>query len=187
MKKSKLLASMLVVCSGFILMNEAYADSGLCNYQNQTLSSVSCDGKAMLNGTTVTGLVQVAGKLVAVNSTIGSLHVDGPVKLINSTVKGPTEINGLLVAVNSSFNQAITIATDKLVLKRTKVLGPITVKSSSAPATVFLLCGSKINSSLSFIGKPGTVTIQDSSTLSTQPTNGQSIVDTTPGNCSADE
>ncbi|MFN7096837.1 MAG: hypothetical protein ACK4PR_04700, partial [Gammaproteobacteria bacterium] len=108
--RSKLLTPLLTVTGGLVVMvTNAYAGYGVCNYGSGTVSSITCYGPANLNGTTVTGQVFVRGPLMAVNSTIKSMYVDGPVQLIKSTVNDTTEIKGPLVAVYSNFKNSIIV------------------------------------------------------------------------------
>jgi hypothetical protein len=149
------------------------ADFGVCNYGQETLSSVTCFGPATLNGTTVTGNVFVAGPLTATHAKLGSLHVAGIATLQNSHVKGTTEVEGPLTSTQSQFDDTLFVASNKMVLTASKINGAVTMKSTSETANLYLTCETVINNSVTFEGMPGIIKAQSGSRVTGDIVNGQ--------------
>lgn len=127
---------------------------GYQRFGKETVDSIQANGVVVLQGTEVTGFVQVNGNLEAAGATIGSLEVNGQAELYQCTVRNGTVVNGALTGMNTAFQGGISAASQKIVLKScfspsllirpingyygvqwivlsewTKIPGPITVES----------------------------------------------------------
>lgn len=98
-------------------MNKSDYNQGYQRYGKETLNSIQGNGMVILEGTNVTGLVQVNGSLKAEESTINSLQVNGQTDLHNCVITNTTIINGSLNADNTKFQNSLSVASQKIVLR----------------------------------------------------------------------
>lgn len=136
-------------------MNKTY-NYGYQKYGKESLDSIQVNGTVILEGTKVSGLVHVNGCLEAEETEINTLQVNGQTELHNSVIRNTSVINGSITADNTKFQNALSVASQRIVLRMctvesltirevigftgkqvvdlrsgTKVLGPIIVESGN--------------------------------------------------------
>lgn len=120
MKMICLLAILLTLgssISGVEGMSKFNSNYGYQKYGKESLDSIHGNGTVILEGTKVSGLVQVNGNLKAEESAINSLQVNGQADLQNSVVANAAIINGSLTADNTKFQKNLSVASQKIVLR----------------------------------------------------------------------
>lgn len=132
MKKMIVLMTLLTVSSvyGAESMYKSNSNYGCQKYGKETLESIQGNGSVILNGTKVSGLVQVNGSLNAEESAINTLQVNGQVGLNNCVITNTAVINGGLNADNTKFQKQLNVASQKIVLRMCTVES-LTVKEVS--------------------------------------------------------
>lgn len=138
-----------------------FTSYGYQKYEKETIDTIQGNGNVDLEGTTVTGLVSVNGRLNAEDSSMDSLQVNGQVDLRNCVINNTTMINGSLHAENTKFQKEVSIASkritfdacslDSLIVREekgytgvqvidlqngTKITGPISVESGNGEIRV---------------------------------------------------
>ena len=120
MKKILLLALLLTISESRQIYgagNMNTANYGNQNYGKETIDSLQANGSVTLEGTKVLGLIQVNGSLNAEESAINSLQVNGQVGLRNCVIANTASINGSLNADNTQFQNDLSVASQKIVLR----------------------------------------------------------------------
>lgn len=102
-------------------MNKSTYNYGYQKYGKESLDSIQENGSVILEGTKVTGLVQVNGSLNAEESAIKSLQVNGQADLQNCVITNTATINGSLNADNTKFESELSVASQKIVLRMCSV------------------------------------------------------------------
>jgi hypothetical protein len=102
-------------------MNKSNYNYGYQKYGKESLDSIQANGTVILEGTKVSGLVQVNGSLKAEESAINSLQVNGQTDLHNCVITSTAIVNGSLNADNTKFQNALTVASQKIVLRMCSV------------------------------------------------------------------
>lgn len=102
-------------------MNRSNYDYGYQKYGKETLSSIHGNGTVILEGTKISGLVQVNGNLKAEKSAINSLQVNGQTDLHDCVITNTTIVNGSLNADKTKFQNALSVASQKIVLRKCTV------------------------------------------------------------------
>src|SRR5262245_58622862 len=97
--------------------------SGANHFGSETLDTLQGAGLVKLNGTTVVNAVQVAGSLIAKNAQIGTLEITGEANLTGTTVLKGGNVVGSLQMVGSTFNQSLTLTTQKAVFSSSHLEG----------------------------------------------------------------
>jgi hypothetical protein len=161
MKKMFFLAMLSAISTSYCAhgiegLNKANYTYAHQQYGKETVDSIHVNGRVILEGTKILGLVQVNGSLQAKESAIHSLQINGQSDLHNCVVTNTTTINGSLNADHTKFQNALSVASEKIVLERctvdsltvrkvqgytgtqvvdlrdgTKIIGPITVESGN--------------------------------------------------------
>lgn len=145
----------------------------VCEYGKGTVAEVICNGPAILKDTQVTGAMKVVGPLTARNISVGDISVSGSVDMQDSDVKGGAIIAGDFQASNVVFNRDMDITSNNTQLSHVKLVGSMTVHSSSKDTPYVLLqCGTIIYGAITFIGTPGVVRVTDDSGVQGKITNG---------------
>jgi len=90
---------------------------GYQKYGNETVDFIRANGSVILEGTKVLGDVQINGSLNAEESELNSLQVNGQAELNNCVISNTTVINGSLNANNTKFQENLSVASQKIVLK----------------------------------------------------------------------
>jgi hypothetical protein len=158
------------VCStllAILLTSTVYAHTsfGICNYSKENVSYVICYGPAVLNSTTVSNDVKVAGTLDADKTSAGTVTIEGSAYLRDSTIRGPLNIEGKLTAYGVKFQDNIFVSSAKVLLSRSIVSGSIIITSKSANPNLILQCHTTIANSVVFNGSKGLVQISDDSVV----------------------
>ncbi len=148
------------------------AEAGYCHYDKQVIDNITCFGAAYLNGTTVTGKVNVFGPLTINKATVNQLTVKGELHSTNSTINGNATVYGPVFAVNSQFKKDLFSATNYLELVNSHIAGNITEKSSSETGTIKLVKGSSIANNINFSARSGVVKLDSHSKVMGKITNG---------------
>lgn len=91
--------------------------NGYQKYGKESLDSIQGNGTVILEGTKVSGLVQVNGSLKAEESAINCLQVNGQTELRNCVITSTTIVNGSLNADNTKFQNTLSVASQKIVLR----------------------------------------------------------------------
>ena len=107
------------------------ASGGVNNFGSVILESLQTAGLVKLNGTTVTGPLNVVGSLITNGATLNALEVSGEANLSNTTVTQSSSIVGSMQAVRSTFLQSISILTQKAVFTSSR-LKSVTFRQDSA-------------------------------------------------------
>ncbi len=97
--------------------------AGANNFGSETLDSLQGAGLVKMYGTTVVNLVQVSGSLITKNAQIGSLEITGEANLTGTTVHGGGNVAGSLQMVSSTFNQSLTLTSQKAVFTASHLEG----------------------------------------------------------------
>jgi hypothetical protein len=156
----QLFLKMNLVLALFLLNQNAFAQNGLCAFDNVTLDSLSCSGKAMLNGTSVKGETVVDGYLSAQRVTISSLNVRGVTEISSSTVSGKVEIYGPLFMKNVLILGHIFVASPTVKIEKSRINSTMRIQSKKETPKVTVTHNTKIKEII-FEGKPGIVIIDD--------------------------
>ena len=102
-------------------MNKSNYNYGYQKYGKEFLDSIQGNGTVILEGTKVSGLVQVNGSLNAEESAINSLQVNGQTNLHNCVITNTAIVNGSLDADNTKFQNLLSVATQKTILRMCSV------------------------------------------------------------------
>ena len=149
-----------MVLTLFLLSHNVFAQNGLCAFDNVTLDSLSCYGKALLNGTSVKGETVVDGYLSAQRVTISTLNVRGVAEISSSTVSGKVEIYGPLFMRNVLILGHIFVASPLVKIEKSRINSTMRIQSNKETPKVTVLHNTKIKEII-FEGKPGIVIIDD--------------------------
>jgi hypothetical protein len=147
------------------------------NYGSETVESVQGTGLVRLNGTSVANTVQVNGSLIAQNAHIGGLDIMGEANLTDTVVKNGGTIMGSLQAIRSTFEQSITILTQKALFTASHLKG-ITIQQDSAlkgKQVIELKQGSTINGPIHFESGKGEVLLSPGCKVTGQVTGGKLV------------
>jgi len=88
----------------------AYTCIGSCQLGKEKVEYINSAGNTQLNGTTVTGNVHVAGKLIAEAARMNGLYSAGKTDLTHTIIKENTNIAGKATFQSSTFNGEVMIA-----------------------------------------------------------------------------
>jgi cytoskeletal protein CcmA (bactofilin family) len=150
----------------------AYSGFGVCNHGKETLPSVICDGPAVLKQTTITGNMNVTGKLYAEGLSVSSMTVLGDAELSDSEVNGEVKIVGNLKANQVNFKKGVAVESDKILLNHSVVNGTLIITSAQATPYVQLQCSSAVKGAVFFDGKAGIVQVTGDSAVQGKIING---------------
>lgn len=125
--KNKLSIVLLVICSLFCKgygtekMKQINQGYGYQRYGKETVNSIQANGSVFLEGTKVLGTVHVNGSLEADEAAMENLEVNGQVNLKNCLINGTSLINGSLTADNTKFQDELSVASQKILLRTCSV------------------------------------------------------------------
>ena len=141
---------------------------GCQKYENETVSSIQANGAVILDGTKVLGDVQINGSLNAEESEINTLQVNGQAELDNCVISDTTIINGSLNANNTKFQENLSVASQKIVLKMCSVNSLIVREVSGYMGTqiVDLRSGTNVTGSIIVESGNGEIWISSNSKIS---------------------
>ncbi len=94
--------------------------AGAASYGRERLDSLTGFGLIKLNGTEVLDL-NVKGSLISKDARTGSFEVSGEANLRDTIVNGRALVIGSLQASGSTFNDLLTICTQKAVFTHTRI------------------------------------------------------------------
>ncbi len=159
MKKLRTLIIGLIALS-FIatLFAETTKVQGSTQYGAVALDALDGTGLIKLNGTTV-AKIHLTGSLISQNAEIGSLDIMGEANLTGTTVKNGGSIMGSLQAVRSTFQDSITLLSQKAVFTASRLEG-ITVRQDGGykgKQIIELKQGTQINGPIHFESGKGEV------------------------------
>jgi hypothetical protein len=128
---------------------------GSCNYSKQTVADITCYGPATIDGTTVTGTINVFGPLTMKNVTANDVIVKGPLTMNQATVNNVT-VQGTLTMINASAND-VTVqgplnSTSSTVKGQVSAEGPVEATYSTFEQSIFSASNSVTLSSSQVIG-----------------------------------
>lgn len=96
--------------------------AGGINCNSGTINSLSANGMATANGTTISGKTSVNGLFEATDSNLFTLEANGGVLLTNCTISGDSTISGTLKATSSKFEKDLMIYSNEVRFNNSKVL-----------------------------------------------------------------
>lgn len=94
---------------------------GYQEYEKKLVDSIQTNGAVFLKETKVTGIVNINGSLSAEESAINCLQVNGQVVLNNCLIQQTAIVNGSLDAQNTQFQNELSVASQKIVLRMCSV------------------------------------------------------------------
>lgn len=175
MKKTTFLTVLLMlpsVCKGYNMnqiKNYQYGyNLGSQKYDKETIDSVHGNGSVILEGTHVRGLVIVNGSLSAEEAVIGELQVNGQVEMKNCVVNKTSFINGSLNADNTKFQDELSVAAQKIVL-RSCLMNALTLREVGGydgVQVIDLRSGSRVNGPITVESGNGEVWLSSGSEIS---------------------
>lgn len=142
-------------------------DFGYQKYGKETVNSIQGNGSVVLEETKVLGHVQVNGSLKADESLINSLQVNGQADLNNCVIADTTIINGSLTANNTKFQQELSVASQKIVLRMCSV-DSLTVREVSGytgTQVIDLLSGTNVIGSITVESGKGEIWVSSNSEI----------------------
>jgi hypothetical protein len=150
---------------------------GYHTYIKETLNSIQADGTAILEGTQVRGLTRINGILKAKASTLHALQVNGQAELNNCLITNGTSINGFLDADKTEFQQGLSIASQKVILRGSTAdsLTIREVKGFTGKQVVYLRNGTVITGPIVFESGNGELWVSLSSKISEDLVSGGQI------------
>lgn len=164
----------MLVSSLMISTANAYTGFGICNFGDETVSAVICEGPSVLKGTTVLGDLRVTGPLTAEKVSAQSLTITGSVDVQNSKVTGNVNVTGNFRANGVEFRKGLNLTSDSVLLHKVKVKGSVAIHSSSNTPYLTMECTS-IRGDVTFTGKAGILKITDDSVVQGKVINGSMI------------
>jgi hypothetical protein len=140
---------------------------GHTHYGRENVGAIHSHGFTVLNGTHVSGPVQVKGSLYAENATLGGLHVDGSCDIRYCCVKDKTIVNGSLSAQHTQFQKGLSVGSQSLTLSACNVdtLVVRKVNGYSGVQNIYLSNGTQINQTLIVESGNGQIWLSEGSTV----------------------
>lgn len=156
-----------IILAGFMmtLLNSAFAYTGfgVCNYGEQSVDSVICNGPTVMKATHVAGDIKVTGALQAENISVRGIYVKGSIDIKNAQVSGIVNVTGPFTVNNVQFAQGIAVTSDQIYLNNSKVNGLVTITSDKSPN--LYVCSSEITGAIFFDGAAGVVSVTGDSKI----------------------
>jgi len=150
---------------------------GYQKYGKESLDFIQGNGSVVLDGTKVSGLVQINGSLKAEESAMGSLQVNGQTNLHNCVVTNTAVLNGSLDADNSKFQSGLIVASQKITLKMCSV-DSLTIREISGyggKQIVDLRSGTNITGPIIVESGNGEIWISSNSEISEEQVSGAQV------------
>jgi hypothetical protein len=138
---------------------------GCSAYGAETLESLQVAGLTRLNGTTITGNLQVTGSLISLYAHLGSLEITGEANFTDTNIEKACTIIGSIQAVRTTFREPITLLTQKGVFTASK-LEAITVRQDASfkgKQILELRQGTIVNGPVAFESGKGEIILQSGS------------------------
>ncbi|MES2273698.1 MAG: hypothetical protein V4487_05865 [Chlamydiota bacterium] len=157
--------------------NKISQATGINNYGAVTVESIQATGLIKLNGTFVQNSIYLVGSLLANHALIGSLEVTGEANLTDTTVQKTGFVTGSIQAVRSTFQNPITLLTQKAVFTASRLEG-ITFRKDAAfkgKQTLELKQGTIVNGPIVFESGKGEVLLYSDSRVLGPVTGGKIV------------
>lgn len=165
-----------ILMAGAMLMvsGAAFAEAGfgICDFADETLPSIICNGPGFLKHTVVKGDIKIAGKMEAHHIEATNIDVTGAVNINNSTVHGDMKVTGNLISNGVKYNKSIVVDGDDVVLRKSTVRGEMTIVSKTSKPRLKLVCSSIIAGAVTFDGLEGLVQVAGGSVVQGKVING---------------
>ncbi len=145
----------------------AQSGFGTAWYGAELVKKIQFNGNVKLDGTQVSGLVAVNGRLDASNTTIGMVQVNGATKLSDSQVEENCVVNGPLRARDCLFKGDMSVASHKVELASSQAHSIIIRKlqADGGPQVLKLVKGSLVRGDIIFEGGGGRVIVDSNSRI----------------------
>lgn len=152
---------------GFIF-SKGSSSSGSSKHGSETVKDVNSNGSTNLGGTTVTDSTSVNGSLRATEADLNKLDVNGSANLEKCTVHGNANINGSLKGKDNTFEDKLTISSNKVCLDSTSTqsIEIRKVTSDNNKQVVTLENNSSVKGDITFASGNGVVVVDSNSQLS---------------------
>lgn len=163
---------LLALCSLSAEVKKQPHSSG--NIDIETVPNV---GLVKLNGTTVAQPIRLTGSLLASGATLASFDIVGEANLTNTHIENASILIGSLQTVHSTFENSLTIHTQKSIFTASTLQG-ITVRkdpSLKGKQVLELKQGTIVNGSIHFESGKGEVLLYPGSKIIGQVTGGKVI------------
>lgn len=147
-------------------------------YGKKTVDSIQANGAVFLKETKVLGIVSVNGSLSAEESAINCLQVNGQAVLNNCLVEQSAVVNGSLDAQNTQFQNDLSIASQKIVLRMCSV-NSLTIREVSGYAgmqIIDLRSGTTVTGSIVVESGKGQILVSSNSKISELQVSGAVII-----------
>lgn len=138
------------------------------------IDTVTANGVAKMNGTSVEHHTQVNGSLRAKNVKLGTLTVNGDAIIKTSVINNDVKMNGTLNANGTQFLKTLTIASTSANFKKCE-LHDIVVEKINAPKQKLKLSATKVGGNITFKGNNGMIYLCDDAKISGKVTGGKVI------------
>jgi hypothetical protein len=139
---------------------------GIAHYGKDKFESLKFNGRMTLEGTKISGPVEVNGSLSAQDATIGSLNVTGHSYLSTTQVKGKALIDGFFSADKTTFGDELVVKAHRITLRECNV-GTIIMKKVLWPfdnQVVELTDGTRCSGNVIFESGKGRLILRNGST-----------------------
>jgi len=147
---------------------------GILNCGGEVVDHILANGVANLMGTSVINDTIVNGTLKAENTQLNSVTVNGAAIIKDAEITARAEINGSLSAIKSNFLGAIYLGSNSSCLEACNTKD-IFINSRSHTENELHLFATKVDGSIFFKKKSGTVFLCQGSTVSGQVSGGEVI------------
>lgn len=144
------------------------------NYGKETVERIEKNGAVYLNGTKVTGRVNVNGSMNAKEAEMESLQVNGSADLNKSVIVKNCTVNGTLNATNTIFQAEVSVASEHVILSQCQVASLKIKKLTgfSGNQIVELRDGTKITGPINFESGNGVIWLSPTSEVNEEQVTG---------------
>ena len=146
-----------------------------------TVATVTANGVATLNGTTITNQLTVDGHLTATSATINNMTTSGSCIMSKTTLSGTGIVSGLLNATNSTIRQTLTLNSTASILAASTTANIAVNVSGSTRLNSLCLENNTHTGTITFSNGTGTV-YESGGSSATNVVNGQVIQGICPQN-----
>lgn len=137
------------------------------NYGQESLESLQVSGLAKLHGTTITNMLQVTGSLIALYAHLNHVEITGEANFTDTHIENAGTIIGSIQAVRSTFDQNLTLLTQKAVFTNCK-LKSLSIRQDAAfkgKQLLELKQGTIVSGSITFEGGKGEILLYPGSQI----------------------
>ena len=123
-----------------------------------SLGCMRIAGTAKLDGTTLKGMLRVAGPLDAKSTHLTSLQIAGKTNLADSIITGPVHIAGPLEATNTTFQGTVKLSAKSAMFSHCTLKDiEITSDKAGQAALISLENGTTVTGNITFVNGNGVV------------------------------